>query len=254
MSIKPWDPGTGPAQAPGPAALFEWLRGRRTRRRTLPGAVLFDMDGLLVDSEPLWTVAESELADRLGGVFTPQIKVAMIGQRLEMAVPILLTMLDTPASLAADPAVEGQWLLDRMTELFSTELPLQPGAEELLDAVNGVGVPAALVSSSFRQLVDAVLVTLGAQRFVVTIAGDEVAESKPHPEPYLTAARRLGLPAWRCVVIEDSEAGARSAAAAGCPCVLVPTFPPAQDGPWTVVGDLREVTVEGLGALATHGG
>ena len=191
------------------------------------------MDGLLVDSEPVWTVAEGELADRLGGVFTPQIKVAMIGQRLEMAVPILLTMLDTPASLAADPAVEGQWLLDRMTELFSTELPLQPGAEELLDAVN---------------------VTLGAQRFVVTIAGDEVAESKPHPEPYLTAARRLGLPAWRCVVIEDSEAGARSAAAAGCPCVLVPTFPPAQVGPWTVVGDLREVTVEGLGALATHGG
>ena len=161
VSIKPWDPGTGPPQAPGPAALIEWLRGRRSRRPVLPGAVLFDMDGLLVDTEPLWTVAETELSDRLGGVFTPQIKAAMIGQRLEVAVPILLNMLDTPASLAADPVVEGRWLLDRMTELFSAELPLHPGAEELLDAVNSAGVPAALVSSSFRQLVDAVLATIG---------------------------------------------------------------------------------------------
>ncbi|MGZ4666288.1 MAG: HAD family hydrolase [Frankiaceae bacterium] len=249
VSIKPWDPGTGPPQAPGPGALIEWLRARRSRRPVLPGAVLFDMDGLLVDTEPLWTVAETELADRMRGVFTPQIKAAMIGQRLEVAVPILLNMLDTPASLAADPVVEGRWLLDRMTELFSAELPLHPGAAELLDAVNSAGVPAALVSSSFRQLVDAVLARLGAQRFVVTIAGDEVAESKPHPEPYLTAVRRLGLPAWRCVVIEDSEAGARAAAAAGCPCVLVPTLPPTQEGPWRVVGGLNEITVVGLGAL-----
>ena len=231
--------------------MLEWLRGRRGRRPALPGAVLFDMDGLLVDTEPIWTVAETELADRLGGAFTPQIKAAMIGQRLEVAVPILLTMLDTPASLAADPGVEAQWLLDRMTELFSAELPLHPGAEELLDAVHKAGVPAALVSSSFRRLVDAVLTRLGTHRFVVTIAGDEVTESKPHPEPYLSAVGRLGLPAWRCVVIEDSEAGARAAAAAGCPCVLVPTFPPTQEGPWRLVGGLNEITVEGLGALTT---
>ena len=169
----------------------------------------------------------------------------MIGKRLEVSVPLLLAGVGRPD---ADPLAAAERLLRRMTELFARELPLQPGAVELLDAVAGAGVPAALVSSSYRRLVDAALAELGAGRFAVTVAGDEVDHAKPHPEPYDTAARRLGLDPRRCVVLEDSEAGARSAAAAGCPCVVVPTFP-VPPGPWQVVTSLREVTLEGLGAL-----
>jgi HAD superfamily hydrolase (TIGR01509 family) len=219
-------------------------RGRAGNHR-LPGAVLFDMDGLLIDSEPLWTVAESELAESLGGTFTPQIKAAMIGKRLEIAVPILLEGI---GRTDADPLEAGEWLLARMTVLFDERLPLQPGALELLDAVRRAGVPAALVSSSYRRLVDAALRRLGPDRFAVTIAGDEVENSKPHPEPYQLASARIGVPPGRCVVLEDSEAGARSAVAAGCPCVVVPTLPvPA--GPWRLVNSLSDVTLEGLATL-----
>ena len=169
----------------------------------------------------------------------------MIGKRLEIAVPILLEGI---GRTDADPLEAGEWLLSRMTGLFDERLPLQPGAQELLDAVRQAGVPAALVSSSYRRLVDAALRRLGPERFAVTIAGDEVENSKPHPEPYQIAAARIGVAPGRCVVLEDSEAGARSAVAAGCPCVVVPTFPmPA--GPWRVVNSLREITLEGLATL-----
>jgi HAD superfamily hydrolase (TIGR01509 family) len=251
MSIKRWDPGTGPAgPVPGTGAfrfpfLFRTWRYRGPKSRRLPGAVLFDMDGLLIDSEPLWTIAENELAESLGGTFTPEIKAAMIGKRLEIAVPILLAGVGRPD---ADPLEAGEWLLSRMTELFAERLPLQPGAQELLDAVRQDGVPAALVSSSYRRLVDAALQQVGADRFAVSIAGDEVENSKPDPEPYVTAAGRLGVPPRQCVVLEDSEAGARSAVAAGCPCVVVPTFP-VPPGPWRVVNSLREITLEGLATL-----
>jgi HAD superfamily hydrolase (TIGR01509 family) len=235
-------PGTGGLRFP---FLFRTLRYRGRKDSRLPGAVLFDMDGLLIDSEPLWTIAESELAESLGGTFTPEIKAAMIGKRLELAVPILLEGVGRPE---ADPLEAGEWLLSRMTELFDERLPLQPGAQELLDAVRQAGVPAALVSSSYRRLVDAALHRLGSERFAVTIAGDEVENSKPHPEPYQLAANRIGISPGRCVVLEDSEAGARSAVAAGCPCVVVPTFPmPA--GPWRVVNSLRDITLEGLATL-----
>ena len=191
----------------------------------LPHAVLFDMDGLLIDSEPLWTVAEREIALDLGGTFTPTIKAAMIGKALPLAVPILLAGLATPAALAADPQEVGRRLLARVAELFAAELPLQPGALRLMERVREVGIRIGLVSSSYRLLVDTALVALDAERFDVTVAGDEVAASKPAPEPYFAAAARLGVDPRNCVVLEDSDAGMRSALAAGCGCLLVPTFP-----------------------------
>jgi HAD superfamily hydrolase (TIGR01509 family) len=193
---------------------------------SLPAAVLFDMDGLLIDSEPLWTIAENEIAAELGGEFTPTIKAAMIGQALPVSVPILLEQLDTPRSRAADPDHVGRTLLGRVAELFADELPLQPGALRLLEDVRNAGLPTALVSSSYRLLVDTALVVLGSDRFTVTVAGDEVRNTKPAPDPYLLAAERLGVDPARCVVLEDSSAGMRSALAAGCSCVLVPTFTP----------------------------
>jgi len=192
-------------------------------------AVLLDMDGLLVDSEPVWTVAEREIAQRLGGVFSAQAKAAMMGQRLETAVPLLLSFLGTPASASADPVEVGLQLLERMTQLLGHAPPLMPGAADLLEGLTKAGVPTALVSSSYRRLVDAVLAGFAAagigHRFDVTVAGDEVGAGKPDPEPYLTAAARLSVPARRCVVLEDSTAGMRSGIAAGCRVVLVPSMP-----------------------------
>jgi HAD superfamily hydrolase (TIGR01509 family) len=192
----------------------------------LPAAVLFDMDGLLIDSEPIWTVAEHEIAGELGGEFTPLIKASMIGQALSTAVPLLLTGLDTPAARAADPAEVGRRLLTRMAELFADELPLQPGARDLLELTRFHGIPMALVSSSYRLLVDAALNVLGKDTFDATVAGDEVTATKPAPDPYLIAAEQLGVDPHLCLVLEDSMAGVESALAAGCRCILVPTFSP----------------------------
>lgn len=203
--------------------------------------VLWDMDGLLVDSEPLWTVAETELAARLGRTWTPEIKASVIGSRLDRAVPLLLGGLGAPTD-ATTVARTGRELLQRMVELFAASpLPLLPGARALLDALAAAGVPCALVSSSYRVLVDAVLAALPDHPFAVTVAGDEVVNAKPDPEPYLRAARALGVDPACCLVLEDSVIGARAGLAAGCATVLVPgatVAAPATSSGWTAVASL----------------
>lgn len=184
-------------------------------------AVLWDMDGLLVDTEPVWTVAEEELAAQLGGVWSDQLKASIAGTRLDVAVPLILEHYGHEATPAA-VAHASDWLLRRMVELYRTSVTVLPGAVELLAAVAGAGVPQALVSSSYRSLVDSVLVH-GFGPFALTIGGDEVTHGKPHPEPYLTAASRLGVHPRDCVVLEDSSAGVLSAEAAGCAAVAVPS-------------------------------
>ena len=277
MSTKRWSGGEGTPQ-PGPAGLLDLLRRSGRQRRGAqsatdpPGAVLFDMDGLLVDTEPLWTIAEERVAARYGGAFTPELKARMIGKRLDLAVIILLEGLGTDGARRARPDVVAKELLTEMVDLLAGGAPLQPGAIELLDALRAARIPLALVSSSFRALVDAALRDVGADRFTVSIAGDEVARGKPDPEPYLTAARRLGVVPARCVVLEDAPAGLASALAAGCACVYVPSFPdePADelpaaqaDGPAAQHVDepagrlarrasLTEVDLELLGSLTVH--
>ena len=142
-------------------------------------AVLFDMDGLLVDSEPVWSIAEDELARSLGGIFSAELKAAIVGTRIEVAVPTILRWYDAPAA-EPDVARASAWLMERMVELFAAGLPVMPGAAELIGACRSAGVPVALVSSSYRVLVDAV-VTGGVGPFDVTVAGDEVVHGKPHP-------------------------------------------------------------------------
>ncbi|WP_284346865.1 HAD family phosphatase [Frankia sp. Cppng1_Ct_nod] len=218
-------------------------------------AVLFDMDGLLVDTEPLWTVAEHELAASLGSRFTPDIKAAMIGHGIDTALPLMLSMLGVPD---ADPHAAGWFLLTRTAELFGEpeRIVPMPGAVALLDAVAAAGIPTALVSSSFRMLMDPVLVAIGRDRFTVTVAGDEVSLRKPHPEPYLTAAKLLGVDPARCVVLEDSEAGARAGLDAGCATILIPSFPAAMVSSAAtrarVLSSLHEVTLSLLDELVTQ--
>lgn len=214
-------------------------------------AVLWDMDGLMIDSEPLWTLAEAELAGRLGGTWTPEIKALVVGHRLDTAIPAILGFYGlepTPARVAE----AGEAMQARMVELFTTRaLPLLPGVADLLAAVEAAGVPMALVSSSYRALVDAVL-GHGVGPFAVTVAGDEVAHAKPAPEPYLTAAARLGVDPARCVVLEDSPAGVASGEAAGCAVVAVPSVAGvalAGSDRRLVVPTLDGVTVEQLSGL-----
>ncbi|MCW2546182.1 MAG: HAD-superfamily hydrolase, subfamily variant 3 [Mycobacterium sp.] len=254
VSTKAWDKGEGPA-LPGPAGLPGLFRRRQQRREPdPPGAVLFDMDGLLVDSEPMWTIAEQRVSRALGGEFTPELKARMIGKRIDLAVGILLEGLATPKARVADPLEVGQLLMTEMAELLADHVPLQPGAAELLDELATARIPLALVSSSYRVLVDAALTSVGAHRFLVSIAGDEVAHGKPNPEPYLTAARALGVVPARCVVLEDAPAGLQSAVAAGCACVYVPTFPDPEPLPDRVVlrSSLHEVDLALLARLAVH--
>lgn len=213
-------------------------------------AALFDMDGLLVDTEPLWTLAEEDLARHLGRRWDPALKVQIVGTRIDAAVPTILRFYDLPldAEVVADTT---RHLLGRVAELFAGDLPLLPGAGELLATLARAGVPCALVSSSYRVLVDAVL-SHGYGPFAVSLAGDEVERPKPDPQPYLAAARALGADPARCVVLEDSPVGVRSGLGAGALVVAVPSVAGVEvpDHPDVLqVPSLAVVSLDQLGEL-----
>lgn len=231
-----------------PALLGRVLRRRRGAKGLQ--AVLWDMDGLLVDTEPVWTVAEVELAERLGGTWSDELKARIVGTRLEVAVPTILSWYGVDATDVA-VAETSCWLLERMVELFAQDVVVLPGVRELLAELAAQEVPVALVSSSYRVLVDAVL-RHGFGPFPVTVAGDEVRQGKPHPEPYLEACARLGVDPARCVVLEDSPAGVASGTAAGCAVVAVPSVAGVvvEPAPRRLVrSSLAEVSVADLRAL-----
>lgn len=203
-----------------------------------PVGVLFDMDGLLIDSEPLWTIAEKELMTALGGEWDASMKPLFVGRHIDSSAELFLEITGADRS----PAWVVDFLLARVSALFRAELPLMPGVRELLDELGQRGVPMAVVSASHRVLVDAALDDLGADRFVVTIAGDEVVAAKPEPEAYLRAAAALGLDAARCVVVEDSAMGVAAGEAAGCVVLAVPSVAPIATAPGRYVID----TLDGI--------
>ena len=215
---------------------------------TFPAACLFDMDGLLVDSEPLWTVAEQELAVSLGGTWSADLKAEVIGTSITTAVPKILSWF---GATDADPVAVQQQLIDRMVELFRDRLLLRPGAHELLRELRAAGMPLGLVSSSYRVLVEAGLDLVGHALFAITLAGDEVTFHKPHPEPYLTACAMLGVDPADVIVFEDSPTGVAAGEAAGCFVVAVPDYVPVQPGPRTMVIDsLADIDLKALRGLA----
>ena len=183
-------------------------------------AVLWDFDGTLADTEPLWIEAEFELITTLGGTWSEEQANELVGNSLIDSAIYILNAIDRHD---IDPAWVVERLLGRVVEFLAERpMPWRPGALELLTSLGEAGVPCGLVSASYRVLLDAALAQLPAGTFAVSVAGDEVSEGKPHPEPYEKACAALGVEARRCVVIEDSVTGARSGNAAGCLVLAVP--------------------------------
>lgn len=188
----------------------------------LPAAVLWDMDGTLLDSEPIWEIAMTGLAARHGMAMTPQLRESTLGNSLPDALAKLHDAAGIPPE-DRDPDADGRWTLDRVTELFDEGLPWRPGALEALDLVAGAGIPMALVTNTVREAAEVALETIGRHRFATTVCGDEVAVGKPAPDPYLRAAELLGFSTAQCLAVEDSPTGAAAATAAGCPTLVVPS-------------------------------
>jgi HAD superfamily hydrolase (TIGR01509 family) len=210
--------------------------------------VLFDMDGLLVDTEPLWFETEGEVVARLGGgPWVKEDQERLLGGSMEKTVSYLLAK----ASRPVPPADIARWMMEGMLKRVAAgRIVVRPGARELLTAVAAAGIPYALVTSSEREFADAVLVGTGF-RFAVTVTGDDVTRTKPDPEPYRLAAKLLDVDPGSCVALEDSPNGVASATAAGCRVVAVPSLVPIPPAPGRlVVSSLREVTLETLRALA----
>lgn len=211
-------------------------------------AVLFDMDGTLVDSEPVWDRALEELARWLGGTLSPEARRRTLGTNVAVSVAIVHADVGRPD---ADPVLSGKKLVDEAAARFAAGLVWRPGARALVDAVRAAGVPVALVTNTERSLVELALGPLVQELFDVSVCGDEVARTKPAPDPYVSAAARLGVPTAAAVAIEDSPTGAASADAAGCPVLVVPAGDvPVPPGPRrTFRTTLEGLTVADLAAL-----
>jgi HAD superfamily hydrolase (TIGR01509 family) len=209
--------------------------------------VLFDMDGLLVDSEPIWFEVESSVMSRLGGSWDESDQAALVGGSLQRSLDYLLAKASRPVSRD----VVAGWMVDGMVELLGTRpLRVMPGARELLAEVAAAGVPYGLVTSSERPVMEAVLGRLSVS-FPITVCGDDVSNSKPDPEPYLMAAAKLGADPRRCVALEDSPNGVAAGEAAGCLMVAVPSLVPipAENGR-LVVSSLADLSLDRLYRLA----
>lgn len=213
-----------------------------------PAALLWDFDGTLADTEPLWIEAEYELIGSLGGTWSDEHARQLVGNSLIDSGSYILHAIGRP-----DLAPE--WVVDQLVtrvvaRLGSGDLPWRPGALALLEAARQAGVPCALVSASYRVLLDAALSALPPGTFVTSVAGDEVERGKPHPEPYERACALLGVEPRDCIVFEDSETGARSGNAAGAVVVAIPNHVPIPDAPRRVLtASLADVDLEGLGRL-----
>jgi HAD superfamily hydrolase (TIGR01509 family) len=212
----------------------------------LPDAVLWDMDGTLVDTEPYWIASEHEVVEMYGGTWSHELALQVVGFDLLDAGRFIREH----SGISVEPSVIVEELLDRVVRRVQEEVPFRPGAVELLADLNAHGVRCALVTMSYRRFVRPVLAGLPEGSFEVVVTGDAVTQGKPHPEPYLKAAGILGVDPARTLAIEDSNTGTRSAEAAGCTVVVVPNHVPVLEGERRVfVDSLTELSARSLPAL-----
>lgn len=213
----------------------------------LPAAVLWDMDGTILDTEPIWDIAMAALARRRGIEMTESLRRATLGNNAVDALTKVYDAAHLPES-GRDYAADEAWMIDYVTELFARELPWRPGARELLDLLADAEIPMYLVTNTQREIADVAIATIGAERFVATLCGDEVAVGKPAPDLYLRAAQLAGARPNDCLAIEDSPTGAASAHAAGVPNLVVPSQVPVPAASKRVFRDtLAGLTLDDLG-------
>lgn len=261
----PARPETGPAPAPhgGAAAAAQPHHGGAPAgaahdgpaQVVLPQAVLWDLDGTLVDTEPYWFEAERRVVEAHGGAhapdgtaFTwgPEHHARLIGSDLLDGAEGIRRM----AGIDLDPATIVAELVSHVATRVAQEVQWRPGVRELLADLAHHGVPCAMVTMSYRVIAEAVASVLPADRFRVLVTGDEVPRGKPHPDPYLLAAAKLGVDPARCIAVEDSVTGTASAEAAGVPLVAVRHMQHLDERPSRVVLDsLEGVDAHGLARL-----
>ncbi len=191
-------------------------------------AVLWDLDGTLIDSEPLWMAGEHELAEKHGSAWTQEDGLALVGNSLLESGHYIKNRLGSDMS----PEDIVDFLVIRLADALGREIPWRPGALELVNALDDAGVPQALVTMSYAAIARPVAAALP---LAAVVTGDLVTHGKPHPEPYLRAAELLDVDAADCLAIEDSGTGATSANAAGCHVLVVPHFVNVPEAPRRVL-------------------
>src|ERR1700712_5195185 len=204
----------------------------------LPPAVLWDMDGPLVDTEPFWFAAETELVGRFGGTWTHAQALSLVGSGLRDGARVLQ---QHGVGMSVDEIVD--WQTDFVTERLVAPLPWRPGAIALLQAIREAGVPTALVTMSVRRMAEAVAAAVPSGGFDGVVAGDDGQRPKPHPDAYLRAAEVLGVDITACVAIEDSPPGLAAAVASGAAAIGVPHQATLPEGDrwrlWTTLAGRR---------------
>lgn len=215
-----------------------------------PAAVLWDMDGTLIDSEPYWMESEGALAQSYGGVWTDADAHSIIGKSLYDSSAMLKERFNI-----ADLSV--QEVIDKMTNEvivnLKKKLPFRPGAVELLVELKRRGIKTALVTMSMRSMAQTVADAIGFDAFDVIVAGDEVQMGKPHPEPYLKAAELLGVDISDCIAFEDSATGMMSAESAGAHTIGVPNLIPLPERPTNkIIASLTDVDLDDIESLRVH--
>jgi HAD superfamily hydrolase (TIGR01509 family) len=203
-------------------------------------AVLWDMDGTLVDTEPYWIATEYAMAEKYGATWSQAHALQLVGSDLVDSGRYIQKVM----GLSLSPAEIVEELLDGVVAMVERDVPWRPGAVELLASLREAGVPCGLVTMSYQRFVAPILAHLPPETFRVVVTGDQVEYGKPHPEPYLTAAAALGVQAERCLAVEDSNTGAKSAEQAGCLVLVVENHVPVLEGPRRAFLD----TLDGLTA------
>ena len=210
---------------------------------TNPQAVLWDLDGTIIDSEPYWLLSEQRMVEEFGGTWSEADGMALVGSGLTFAAT---EMQRHGVTLPVDVIV--QRMVDEVDAMIAEQIPWREGARELLDSIHAAGIPQVIVTMSYRSTAHFIANAVGI--FAAVVSGEDVTHPKPHPEPYLMGAAAVGAEPRLCVALEDSIPGNASAVAAGVVTIAVPLHIAIPDSPeyttWhTIVGrdvsDIREV-------------